>query len=110
MVYNDGWGSAEDFKYLVPVSGCYTVTFKNEGSDRYYGIDIRTEEAPSLDGFFTGQPGRYLVGVDRDALRVHMARVPETLHIGTSGDDCREIAPVADGKFSSEVYLQAGQY
>lgn len=110
MVYNDGWGSAEDFKYLVPVSGCYTVTFKNEGSDRYYGIDIRTEEAPSLDGFFTGQPGRYLVGVDRDALRVHMARVPATLHIGTSGDDCREIAPVADGKFSSEVYLQAGQY
>lgn len=110
MMYNDGQGSAEDFKYQVPVSGYYTLTFKNEGSDQFYGVDVRTENAPSLDGFFTGHPGRYLAGIDRDALRVHMARVPSSLYIGTSGDDCREIMQVSEGVFSSEVYLHAGEY
>ena len=110
MLYNDGQGSAEDFKYLVPVSGYYTLTFKNEESDRYYGVDVKTEDAPNLDGFFTGRPGRYIVAVDRNALRVHMAPVPSRLYIGTSADDCNEITSVSDGRFSSEIYLQAGKY
>lgn len=110
MSYNDGQGSAEDFKYLVPVSGYYSLTFKNEGSDHYYSVNVTTDAAPSLDGVFTGRPGRYLTAVDRDAMRVHMAPVPARLYIGTSGSDCQEISSVADDKFSAEVYLQAGRY
>lgn len=106
MIYN-GEG---DFKYEVPVSGFYTLTFKNEGSEYFYGVDVTTREAPALDGRFVGMPGRYLVAVDRQARRVHTARVPGSLYIGTSGGDCVEIGRVADGKFSGEVSLRRGAY
>lgn len=110
MCYNDGQGSAEDHKYLVPVSGYYTLHFKNGGAGRYFSVDVETQGAPALDGVFTGRPGRYLTAVDRDALRVHLAPVPTRLYIGTSGSDCQEISSVGNDRFSAEVYLQTGKY
>ena len=102
---------ADDYKYRVPCAGCYTLKFKRDNVEAdFYAVEVATEAAPSLDGAFTGKAGRYLAALDLSARRVHVAPVPEKLYIGTSGSDCQEFVRVDDGRFSSEVVLEAGKY
>lgn len=102
---------SEDYKYRVPSAGRYTLKFKRDNAESdFYAVEVASESAPSLDGAFTGKAGRYLAALDLSARRVHVAPVPDRLYIGTSGSDCQEIVRVADGRFSSAVVLEAGQY
>lgn len=114
MVYNtsayDADGNFVDFKYVVPKAGLYTLTFKNENGGRFFGVDVATATEPDLTGGFRSRPGRYLAAVDRSARRVHFGPVPTRLYIGVSSSDYAEIKSDGEGRFSSVVRLNKGQY
>lgn len=113
MVYNtsdkDAGGNYIDFKYVVPRAGLYTLTFhKDASSGRFNSVDVSMADEPNLDGTFGAPSGRYLAAIDRRVGRIHFGPVPQRLYIGTSGADCVELSPSADGGFSSIVNLKQG--
>lgn len=103
----DADGNFVDFKYNVPRAGLYTLTFAFGSDDT---IEVSTAAEPDLTGAFGAPAGRYVIGVDRGARRLHIGPVPSRLYIGTSGTSCIELKSSAPGVFSSTVELRRGEY
>lgn len=112
IVYNtsdhNDKGESTDFKFNVPRAGIYTLAFDFAGNT----VNVETAAEPDLRGGFGAMEGRYMIGVDRNARRLHFGPVPTSLYIGTGASDYQRLEASSDhaGHFSSVVSLRRGEY
>lgn len=101
----------DDYKYMVTRPGLYTLEFDLGDRTGDGSLTVTRAAEPDLTGAFRTIPGRYMLALDRQAMRLHFGPVPTQLYLTAYIDDtCVGFQQTSSGVFTVKADLRAGDY